>query len=50
MTEIWREYIKNVDKGGEKRKDYKLPVIIPIVLYNGKYSWTAQKSFKDYLP
>lgn len=24
-------------------------MIIPIVLYNGKTSWTAQKSFKEYL-
>lgn len=49
MTEIWREYIKNIERGREKRKDFQLTVVIPIVLYNGKTSWTAQKSYREYL-
>ena len=27
---------------------YRLPVIFPIILYNGANSWTAAKSFKEY--
>jgi predicted transposase/invertase (TIGR01784 family) len=37
---IWKEYL---DQNPEKKK---LPVIIPVVLYNGKTKWTAPMSFK----
>ncbi len=49
MTEIWRDIFKNTDKSERKRKNFKLPAIIPIVLYNGKNKWTAHKSFKEIL-
>ena len=44
MMEIWRDILKN-DQGQMKR-DQKLPVIIPIVLYNGVKQWTAEQRFK----
>ncbi|MBP3421550.1 MAG: Rpn family recombination-promoting nuclease/putative transposase [Lachnospiraceae bacterium] len=31
-----------------ERKDFKLPVIIPIVFYNGEEPWTATQELKDY--
>ncbi len=34
---------------GKDGKDFKLPVIIPCILYNGKYNWTVPGSFKDIL-
>ncbi|MGL5084825.1 MAG: Rpn family recombination-promoting nuclease/putative transposase [Clostridium sp.] len=37
MGEIWRDHLKNFTKKEVKRKDFKLPAIIPIVLYNGAY-------------
>lgn len=46
MAEIWREYLKDFTKKEVKRKDFKLPAIIPIVLYNGEFLWTADKSFR----
>ena len=49
MTEIWRYLLRKVDENEKKRKDYRLPVIVPIVLYNGKYHWTAKMNFKEYL-
>ena len=39
---------KGIDIGKDK-KDFKLPAIIPCVLYNGKYNWTVPGSFKDIL-
>lgn len=47
MSEIWREIIKKTEKSEVKRKDFKLPAIIPLVLYNGEYKWSAEKRFKD---
>lgn len=49
MTEIWRDVLKNTEKNERKRKNFKLPAIIPIVLYNGKNKWTACTSFKEIL-
>lgn len=30
------------------RKAYRLPVVVPILFYNGKHPWTAVKSFAQY--
>ncbi|WP_425447702.1 Rpn family recombination-promoting nuclease/putative transposase, partial [Dethiothermospora halolimnae] len=49
MAEIWREILKNTTKQEKRRKDFRLPAIIPIVLYNGKNNWTACRSFKEIL-
>ncbi|WP_099190480.1 Rpn family recombination-promoting nuclease/putative transposase [Tepidibacter mesophilus] len=49
MTEIWRDELKNTKDNIKKRKDYRLPAIIPIVLYNGKNNWTAARNFKEIL-
>jgi len=39
---MWRYYI---DKAGEKvkRRSFKLPQVIPIVLYDGEGRWTVQR-------
>ena len=47
MTAIWMDFFKNTDKKRRKRKDYRLPPIIPLVLYNGADNWTAPLHFKD---
>ncbi|WP_346868480.1 Rpn family recombination-promoting nuclease/putative transposase [Clostridium sp. UBA1353] len=47
MTEIWREVLKNTKKVEVKSKDFKLPSIVPIVLYNGEYKWTVERKFKN---
>jgi predicted transposase YdaD len=48
MYELWRDIIKNTDQREFKSKKFKLPVIVPIVLYNGQNKWTAPLAFKDY--
>ena len=45
MTAIWIDYFKNCDKNERRRKDYRLPAIMPIVLHNGEQNWTASCSF-----
>ncbi|MFL0194288.1 Rpn family recombination-promoting nuclease/putative transposase [Clostridium sp. WILCCON 0269] len=47
MAEIWREFLKNTEKGEVKRKDFRLPAIVPLVLYNGEYKWTVERRFKN---
>lgn len=46
MTEIWRDVKRNA-QGETRRKSYKLPAIVPIVLYNGQAPWTAARSFRN---
>ena len=47
MTAIWLDYFKNSDKNKRKQKGFKLPAVIPIVLYNGERNWTAAHRFKE---
>ena len=39
--------MKNTKKIEAKSKEFKLPAIVPIVLYNGEYKWTVEKKFKN---
>ena len=47
MTFIWLDYFKNTDKDERKKKEFRLPAIIPLVLYNYKDNWTAKRQFKE---
>jgi predicted transposase/invertase (TIGR01784 family) len=47
MSEIWREILKNTKQAEVKSKEFKLPAIVPLVLYNGEYKWTVEKKFKN---
>ena len=49
IVEIWREILKNTSKRERRRKDFRLPAVVPMVLYNGKNSWTAYRNFRDIL-
>ena len=50
MTCIWLEYSKEVEQKSEGvsgRKSFRYPVIIPVVYYEGKKPWTADRHFRD---
>ena len=50
MTVIWQEYKKNRDKenkNASKRKNFRYPLIIPIVYYEGAKKWTADFHLRD---
>jgi predicted transposase/invertase (TIGR01784 family) len=49
MVEVWRDILKNSTKADRRRKEFRLPAVVPIVLYNGKNKWTANTSFKEIL-
>lgn len=49
QVEIWR-YLLNDDKQARaNRKTFRLPPIVPIVLYNGKKRWSAERQFRKLL-
>ena len=48
MMGVWGEHIKN-NKEKTGRKDFRLPPVVPIILYNDSDRWTAAKSFKEML-
>ncbi len=49
MVEIWRDIYDNTPEDERGRKGFRLPVIIPAVLYNGANNWTAALRFKEIL-
>lgn len=49
MMGIWRDLLKNTDPRETERKSFRLPSIVPIVLYNSSERWTACRSFKQTL-
>lgn len=47
MVEIWRDVLNNTPANVIKQTGFRLPVIVPAVLYNGGQNWTAARSFKE---
>ena len=47
ITAIWLDYFKNCDKDMRRKKSFRLPAVVPIVLHNGERSWTASRHFKE---
>jgi len=48
MVELLNDLFKNIEKNSRERKDFRLPAIVPIVLYNGGDNWTAVRTYKEY--
>ncbi|TYQ13261.1 UNVERIFIED_CONTAM: putative transposase/invertase (TIGR01784 family) [Acetivibrio alkalicellulosi] len=49
MVQIWKNELFNVKHKQAQSKDFKLPSIVPMVLYNGEGKWSAVKNFRDLL-
>jgi predicted transposase/invertase (TIGR01784 family) len=48
MTELLQRLFSEADKRARARKDFRLPAVVPIVLYNGSDKWSCAGSFKEY--
>ncbi|MCL2054473.1 MAG: Rpn family recombination-promoting nuclease/putative transposase [Oscillospiraceae bacterium] len=48
MVELLNDVFKNTDESERERKGFKLPAVVPIILYNGEDNWTAVRSYKEY--
>jgi predicted transposase/invertase (TIGR01784 family) len=42
------DIFKDMDTNARRRKDFRLPAVVPIILYDGERQWTAVRSFKEY--
>ncbi|MCL2322504.1 MAG: Rpn family recombination-promoting nuclease/putative transposase [Oscillospiraceae bacterium] len=49
ISELYRRIFDNTDKNERQSKNFKLPVVTPIILYNGVERWSVARSFKEYL-
>jgi predicted transposase/invertase (TIGR01784 family) len=49
MTEMYRRLFRDADKDARQQKGFRLPAIIPVILYNGADEWSCVRSFKEYL-
>ena len=49
MVQLWLYVYQDTDQDERVRKDYRLPVIVPAVLYNGANNWTAPLNFREML-
>ncbi len=47
MVEIWRDVYRDTPENIREQKGFRFPSVVPIVLYNGKYKWTASMKYKD---
>jgi predicted transposase YdaD len=49
MTLILKYVFENTPKNEREVKGYRLPAVVPVILYNGADNWTAVRTFKEYL-
>ncbi|MDR1206517.1 MAG: Rpn family recombination-promoting nuclease/putative transposase [Peptococcaceae bacterium] len=49
MVELLRRVFADTDEDTRELKSFRLPAVVPIVLYNGGGEWSAVHSFKEYL-
>ncbi len=50
MCAIWQEYKvtqNKIQEGSSRRRNFRYPLIIPIVYYEGKRKWTVSPNLKD---
>ena len=47
VLDAWEKEAEKEDPGTSLRKDFKYPPVLPIIFYDGKYTWTAEKNFFD---
>jgi len=45
VLDAWEKEAEEEDPGASQRKDFKYPPVLPIIFYDGKYTWTAEKNF-----
>jgi predicted transposase/invertase (TIGR01784 family) len=48
MTEVLQREFRNADPALREQKTYRLPAVLPIVLYNGTGKWTVATQFREY--
>jgi predicted transposase/invertase (TIGR01784 family) len=49
MVEMLRRLFNDSAENTRKQKSFRLPAVVPVVLYNGDDEWSCVRSFKEYL-
>ena len=49
MVELMKREFDNTPENKRKSADYRMPAVLPIIMYNGGDKWTVVQSFKEYL-
>ena len=47
VLDAWEKEAEKEEPGASIRKDFKYPPVLPIIFYDGKHPWTAEKNFFD---
>ena len=47
VLDAWEKEAENEKKGISFTKDFKYPPVLPIIFYDGRDSWTAERNFFD---
>jgi hypothetical protein len=50
MVMFWMELLKGIPPEELNRQSFRLPMIIPLVLYNGEGTWTVSREFASVYP
>ena len=48
MSNLWLKIFRSVPEKEREKKGFRLPVILPILFYNGEDRWTAVRQFSAY--
>jgi len=48
MVELLSDIFQNIEEKVRTRMDFRLPAIVPIILYNGDNNWTVVRTFREY--
>jgi predicted transposase/invertase (TIGR01784 family) len=48
MVKLLDQIFQNTDKNERERKGFRLPAVVPIILYNGYDIWTVVRAFREY--
>jgi len=49
IVELMKREFDNTPTNEREAIDFRLPAVVPIILYNGADNWTAARCFKEYL-
>ena len=47
VLDAWEKEVDKETPGASRKKDFKYPPVLPIIFYNGKDAWTAERNFFD---
>jgi predicted transposase/invertase (TIGR01784 family) len=47
VLDAWEKEAEKENPGASMRKGFKYPPVLPIIFYDGKYTWTAERNFFD---